>query len=149
MAIDGVRRDEEAFGDLSIRQPFSDEARDVELCRRQRRPTIRLGFGGDEAPPNAELAEAAADTAGIPNRAELGEEGQATSENLDCGLAVGRDQFDAHVFEGGPQLEPSRSALEEIDRLTEQDVASLEKTADMGCGCRDRGDAGVQLRSAP
>ena len=75
MAIDGVRRDEKAFGDLSIRQPFGDEARDGQFGPRQRRPTVRLRFGGDEAPPNAEFAEAAADAAGVPGRAEFAVEG--------------------------------------------------------------------------
>src|SRR3989454_8865566 len=54
MAIDGVRRDEKAFGDLAIRQPFGDEAREGEFRRRQRRPTVRLWLRGDEAPPHAE-----------------------------------------------------------------------------------------------
>jgi hypothetical protein len=37
MAADDVRRDKEAFGDLSIfRQPVGDEARDGEFRRRQR-----------------------------------------------------------------------------------------------------------------
>ena len=56
MAADGVRRDEKAFGDLSIRQPFGDEARDGQFRCRQRRPAARLGFGGDEAASDAELA---------------------------------------------------------------------------------------------
>jgi hypothetical protein len=61
--------------------------------------------------------------------------------------SVGRDQFSAQIFECGRQFEPSRCALEEIDRLAEIRMVWLEKTADMGRGCRDRGDARVQLRS--
>src|SRR6266404_3378214 len=66
MAIDGVRRDKEALGGLSIRKPLSDEARDSQFRGSQRRPTVRLGFDGDQAPPNAEFAEAAADATRIP-----------------------------------------------------------------------------------
>src|SRR5260221_233791 len=76
-------------------------------------------------------------------------EGEGTAKGIDGGFAVGRDQSDAHVFECGGQLEPSLSALEEIDGLAEIRVAWPEKTTDMGQGCRDRGDAGVQLRSTP
>src|SRR6266566_638799 len=65
MAVHRVRRDEEALGDLPVGQPFGDEPCDGELRRRQRRPTAGLGFGGDEAASNAELAQAAADAAGI------------------------------------------------------------------------------------
>jgi hypothetical protein len=68
VAVDGVRRDEEAFGDLAIGQPVGDEARDGEFGGRQRRPAVRLGLGGDEATADAELAQAAADAAGVPDR---------------------------------------------------------------------------------
>src|SRR5439155_12830507 len=87
------------------------------------------------------------DPAGVPGRSELAIEGQATAENLDRGCAVGRDPFTAQIFECRRKLESSPCGLEEIDRLTEIRVAWLEKTADMRRGCRDRGDAGVQLRS--
>jgi hypothetical protein len=117
MAVDGVGRDEEAFGDLSIRQPFGDEARDGEFGARERSPAVRLGFGGGQAPPHAEVAEAAADATGIPGRAELRVEGERTTEGVDGGFAVGRGQVNPQVFECGCQLEPSRRALEEIDRL--------------------------------
>ena len=83
MAVDGVRRDEKAFGDFSIRQPFRDESGDGQFRRRQRRPTIRFGLGGNQAPPHAEFAEAASDPAGVPGCSELGVEGQATAEDLD------------------------------------------------------------------
>src|SRR2546427_91587 len=111
MAADGVRRDEKAFGDLSIRQPFGDEARDGEFRRRQRRPTVRLGFGGDQAAADAEFAEAAADAAGVPGRAELGVEGEGTAKGTDGGFAVGRDQVDAQGFECGRKLQASPSAM--------------------------------------
>ena len=80
MAVHGVRRDEEALGDLAVRQPFGDEPRDGELGRRQRRPAVRLGFGGDEAASNAELAQAAADAAGVPGRSELRVEREGAAE---------------------------------------------------------------------
>src|SRR5579872_5450948 len=115
MAVDGVRRDEKAFGDLPVRQPFGDEAGHGQLRRRQRRPTVRLGLGRDETPPHAELAQTAADTAGVPGRAELRVEGERPAEDLDRLLAVILDQSDAHVFECGGELEWSRRALEEID----------------------------------
>src|SRR5438046_6595339 len=49
------------------------------LTRRRRTPSSR---------------RRAADAAGVPGRAELGVEGQATAENLDRGFAVGWDQLD-------------------------------------------------------
>src|SRR6266550_182755 len=149
MTVDGVRRDEKTFGDLSIRQSFGDEARDGEFRGRQRRPTVGLGFGGDQAPAHPEFAKAAADAAGVPGRAELGVEGEGTAKSIDGAFAVRRDQFYAQVFECGRQLEPSRSALEEFDGFAEVLLAWLEQTAHMGRGRRDRGGAGVQLRSTP
>src|SRR5438552_14639945 len=56
MAADSVRRDKKALGDLAIRQPFGDEARDGELRCRHGCPPARLGLGGDEAAPYSELA---------------------------------------------------------------------------------------------
>src|SRR6185436_12723929 len=140
-------RDEKTFGDLSIRQAFGDEARDGELRRRQRRPTVRLGLGGDQAPPNAEFAEAAADAAGVPGCAEFGVEGEGTAKTIDGGFSIGRDQFNAEILERGRQLEPSGGALEEIDGFAEVRLTWLEKTAHIGRGGRDRGGGGVQLRS--
>jgi hypothetical protein len=132
-----------AFG----RRPTGDEACDRKFRPRHGGPPARLGFGGDEAPPHAEFAEAAADAAGVPGRAELCVEGEGTAEGVDGGVAVGCDQVDAQVFECGRELESSRCALEEIDRLTEIRMARLDKTADMSGGCRDRRDAGIQLCS--
>ena len=56
MAADGVRQNEEAFGDLAVGEPFGDEARDREFRCCQGRPTVRLRFGGDQAAPHAEFA---------------------------------------------------------------------------------------------
>src|SRR6267143_1838163 len=81
MAVHGVRRDEEALGDLSVCQSFGDEPGDGELRRRQRRPAACLGFGGDKAASHAELAQAAADSAGIPDRAQVRVESEGTAEN--------------------------------------------------------------------
>src|SRR6266849_1616144 len=90
MAVHGVRRDEEALGDLPVGQPFGDEPCDVELGRRHRRPTARLRFGGDEAASDAELAQAAADAAGVPGRSQLRVESEGTAEEVDGGVAFGR-----------------------------------------------------------
>ena len=78
---------------------------------------LRLGLGGDEPAPDAELAQAAADAAGVPGRSELRVEREGTAEDVDGGFAVGRAQFCAEVLERGRQLERPRRALEEIDRL--------------------------------
>jgi hypothetical protein len=56
MAVHGVGRDEERSATSRLVRPFGDEARDGELGRRQRRPTVRFGFGGDDARRDAELA---------------------------------------------------------------------------------------------
>ena len=101
MAVHGVRRDEEALGDLPVGQPFGDEPCDGELRRRHRRPTARLGFGGDEAASDAELAQAAADAAGVPAGSQLRVESEGTAEDVDGGVAVGRGEFGAEVFECG------------------------------------------------
>src|SRR5439155_7666318 len=106
----------------------------------QRRPAARLGFGGDEAASHAELAQAAADAAGIPGRSQLRVESEGTAEDVDGGVAVGRGEFGAEVFECGRQLERSRCALEESDRLAEIRLVSLEQTADMSRRCGDRAD---------
>jgi hypothetical protein len=91
VAVHGVGRDEEALSDLSISQPFGDEARDGEFRRRQRRPTVRLGFGGDKAPPYAEFAEATADAAGVPGRAEFCVEGAVRGRRWPGDDVVGAD----------------------------------------------------------
>src|SRR5881296_3342737 len=113
MAVYGVWRDKKAFGNLSIRQTLSDEACDGELGAGQRRPPVCFGLGGDEAPSDAELAQAAADAAGVRRRFQLRVDSEATAEGVDCGIAVGRSEFCAEVFECGRQLERSRRALEE------------------------------------
>ena len=84
---------------------------------RHRCPTVRLGLGGDEAASDAELAQAAADAAGVPGRSQLRVEGEGTAENIDGGFAVGRSELRAEIFECGRQLERSQCAFEEIDRL--------------------------------
>src|SRR5205807_6802792 len=114
-----------------------------------RRPTARLGFGGDEAASDAELAQAAADAAGVPACSQFRVESEGTAEDVDGGVAIGRGEFGAEVFECGRQLERSRCAFEESDRLAEIRVAPLEQTADVSRRRRDRVDAGVQLRSPP
>ena len=128
-------------------RPFGDELGDCELRRGHCRPAVRLGFGGDQTPPHAEFAEAAADATGVPGRAELRVESERTIEGVDGGFAVGRDQVNAQVFECGRQLEPAWCALEEIDRLEKIRGASRNQTADLGRRCRDGGDARVQLGS--
>ena len=56
VAVHGVRRDEEALGNLTVGQTVGDKPRDGELGRRQCRPTVRFGLGGNEAASDAELA---------------------------------------------------------------------------------------------
>src|SRR3989442_10723689 len=71
MAVHGARRDEEAFGDLPVGQPFGDEPCDGEFRRRHRRPTAGLRFGGCKSAADAELAQPAADAAGMPGASLL------------------------------------------------------------------------------
>src|SRR3989442_1187963 len=137
VAVHGVRRDEEALGNLPVGQPFGDEPGDGELRRRHRRPTARLGFGGDEAASDAELAQAAADAAGVPACSQFRVESEGTAEDVDGGVAIGRGEFGAEGFECGRQLERSRGAFEESYRLAEIPVAPLEQTADVSRRRRD------------
>ena len=55
MAVHGVRRNEEAVGDLAVGEAVGDKPGDGELGRRERRPTVRFGLGGDDATANAEF----------------------------------------------------------------------------------------------
>src|SRR5947208_11215690 len=80
VAVHSVRRDEEALGDLSVGQSFGDEPGYGELRRRHRRPAVRLGFGGDKAASDAELAQAAADAPGVPDRSQLRVKSEGTAK---------------------------------------------------------------------
>src|SRR5690349_4538960 len=66
VAVYGVGGDEESFGDFAVRQPVGHESGDRELGACHRRPRVRGRLGGDEATPNAERAQPAADAPRVP-----------------------------------------------------------------------------------
>jgi len=89
------------------------------------------GLGADEAASDAELAQVAADAAGVPTRSQFCVELEGTAESVDGGLRDRSGEPGAKVFECRRQLERPQRMFEDIDRGPEVDPVLREEPADM------------------